>query len=401
MRWLLATAILILGFIHSEQSPMKARKANPEAFMNISEIIHYEHYPNEEYEVLTDDGYYLIVNRIPHGRENSDNTAPKPAVLLVPGILTNSATWVANMPNNSLGFILADAGFDVWMANNRGSRWCRKHQNLSLDQKEFWNFSFHEMAMNDLPAIINFILDKTGREQIYYVGYSQSATIAFIAFSAMPNLAQKVKIFFALGPVYLLNNNESPFGKMAYMPASLIKAVVGMKHFCIMPTNGSRNSVIKFCSKGFLDKICSKVLFMSGGIGENNVNMSRLDVYASHVPGCTSLKNLLHWSQVIRSKELKLFDYGPKNLDTYNQTTPPLYKIQEMKVPTVVWSGGKDIMASPKDTEFLLSVLGNVIYYKEIPHWMHYDFLFGLDARQQVYDELVTMIRQIDLIPMK
>uniref|UniRef100_A0ACB8F9H1 Uncharacterized protein n=1 Tax=Sphaerodactylus townsendi TaxID=933632 RepID=A0ACB8F9H1_9SAUR len=150
-----------------------------------------------------------------------------------------------------------------------------------------------------------------------------------------------------------------------------------MKHFCIMPTNGSRNSVIKFCSKGFLDKICSKVLFMSGGIGENNVNM------------------------VIRSKELKLFDYGPKNLDTYNQTTPPLYKIQEMKVPTVVWSGGKDIMASPKDTEFLLSVLGNVIYYKEIPHWMHYDFLFGLDARQQVYDELVTMIRQIDLIPMK
>ncbi|XP_060097267.1 lipase member M-like [Heteronotia binoei] len=393
MLQLLAMTFLVMGFICSEGSLKKERKVNPEAFMNISEIIQYEHYPNEEYEVLTDDGYYLTVNRIPYGRENSDNKGPKPAVLVLPGILTSTATWVLNTPNNSLGFVLADAGFDVWLANNRGSRWCKKHLRLSMDQEEFWDFSFHEMGMNDLPAIINFILAKTGQQQIFYIGYSQSATIALIAFSAMPQLAQKIKILFALGPVYLLQNNKSPFGKFAYTPAGLMKTVLGKKQYCILPNNGLREFAVKLCNKGFWDKICSKVLFMAGGIGQNNVNTSRMDVYAAHLPGCTSLKNMIHWSQVIQSESLKPFDYDSKNVDKYNQTIPPSYKVKDMKVPTVVWSGGKDIMASPKDIEVLLSVLGNVIYYRQVPHWMHYDFVFGLDARQQVYDDLVKMIK--------
>lgn len=37
--------------------------------------------------------------------------------------------------------------------------------------------SFHEMAMYDLPAMIDFVLQKTGQKQIYYVGYSQGCTI--------------------------------------------------------------------------------------------------------------------------------------------------------------------------------------------------------------------------------
>lgn len=36
--------------------------------------------------------------------------------------------------------------------------------------------SFHEMAMYDLPATINYILQKTGQEQLYYVAYSQGTT---------------------------------------------------------------------------------------------------------------------------------------------------------------------------------------------------------------------------------
>lgn len=40
--------------------------------------------------------------------------------------------------------------------------------------------SFHEMAVYDLPAMINFVLRKTGQKQIYYVGYSQGATIGVL-----------------------------------------------------------------------------------------------------------------------------------------------------------------------------------------------------------------------------
>lgn len=41
----------------------------------------------------------------------------------------------------------------------------------------FSSCSYDEMARFDLPAVINFILQKTGQEKIYYVGYSQGTTM--------------------------------------------------------------------------------------------------------------------------------------------------------------------------------------------------------------------------------
>lgn len=38
-------------------------------------------------------------------------------------------------------------------------------------------FSFDEMAKYDIPASINFVLNKTGQEQLFYIGHSQGTTI--------------------------------------------------------------------------------------------------------------------------------------------------------------------------------------------------------------------------------
>ncbi|XP_034261163.1 lipase member M-like [Pantherophis guttatus] len=386
----LMISLLVLEFNDSKQLPRTKREGNPETFMNISEVLQYHGYPNEEHEILTNDGYFLTINRI-LGRKASEKTASKPVVLLMPGVLTDCGIWLTNVPNGSLGFILADAGFDVWLANNRGSRWCKQHQNFSYKEEEFWNFSFHEMAMEDLPAIIYFILAKTRQKQLFYVGYSQGSTLGFIAFSAMPALAEKIKIFFAFGPIYLVNHITPWYKMIIDMNPVIMKTTLGRKEICLLPNHITRKLATKFCDMDLWRKTCANILLSGGGISENNVNMSRLDVIVSHLFGCTSTKTLLHWKQVYETGQFKEFDYGSKNMKKYNQMTPPFYDIR-MNIPTFMWRGEKDKISTPKDTEQFLPLLSNLISYKIIPRWMHYDYLFGLDARQNLYDELVDII---------
>lgn len=77
-----------------------------------------------------------------------------------------------NFPSESLGFILADAGYDVWLGNNRGNSYSREHVKYTVKDAEFWDFSFNEMAYYDLPSFVDYIINETGHDQIAYNGHS-------------------------------------------------------------------------------------------------------------------------------------------------------------------------------------------------------------------------------------
>ena len=62
------------------------------------------------------------------------------------------------------------------------------------------------MAQHDLPAMVNYALNVSGQAQLIYVGHSQGTLIGFTGFSGNPELARKVKMFFALAPVYTVGH---------------------------------------------------------------------------------------------------------------------------------------------------------------------------------------------------
>ena len=118
--------------------------------------------------------------------------------------------WVANDPDKANAFTLSDAGYDVWMGNQRGSQYSLGHTEYTRDQVEFWQFYQLEMGTIDVPTFVDFILEKTGLQDISYVGHSQGTTQMFMGLALMPEyFHDKINVFVALEPpVYLGHMTE-------------------------------------------------------------------------------------------------------------------------------------------------------------------------------------------------
>ncbi|KAB7499657.1 Lipase member M [Armadillidium nasatum] len=95
--------------------------------MTVPEIIQSFGYPAEVHHVTTEDGYILELHRIPYG-VNGPSEEVRPVAFLQHGLLT---------------YIMADAGYDVWLNNVRGNVFSKNHTTLDphVDKEEFWAFT--------------------------------------------------------------------------------------------------------------------------------------------------------------------------------------------------------------------------------------------------------------------
>lgn len=71
--------------------------------------------------------------------------------------------WMINDADKMPPLMMADAGYDVWLGNNRGTRYGQAHTTMDKSEAEFWDFSFQDMGEHDTPAFIEYVLESTGQ----------------------------------------------------------------------------------------------------------------------------------------------------------------------------------------------------------------------------------------------
>lgn len=192
-------------------------------------------YPYESHFVTTSDDYILNLHRIPYGKTGEKKNK---VVYLEHGINLASTAFVLADPQEGLGeqkfhylnlylfcvifvklfvaaFLLADLGYDVWMGNARGNIYSRNHTTLDPDSdKQFWNFTWHEIGVYDLPTSISYVLEKTNSNYLYYGGHSQGTTAMYVLLTMKPEYNDKIKAFFSLAPIAFMNHLKSPLFRL-------------------------------------------------------------------------------------------------------------------------------------------------------------------------------------------
>jgi len=343
-------------------------------------------YPAEKHEVITEDGYIITIHRVPHGRGQTSNGS-RPVVYLQHGLLSSSASWVVNFPDQSPGFLLADAGYDVWLGNVRGNNYAIKHQTLATDSDEFWDFSWDQMAQYDIPASVDYVLNHTGQTRLNYIGHSQGTLVMFAKLSQDQKFAKKIKVFVALAPVAYLANLDSA-------PASILTDFGKFTNqefwYSIAGRRGILSSLKPFGLQTKTPFSSSVVLAVQSG----SKNQSRTAVYLAHTPAGTSVKNVVHFSQLIATGEFQSFDYGSirLNLKNYGQLKAPVYDPTQIKAPVALYSGENDIEATPKDVEILAAKLPNIVDQQQVEDWDHEDFVTGLNFKEKLLPRILSLL---------
>lgn len=398
-----------------------------------ADLGHQAGYLVERHTVVTDDGYILTIHHIPpYGNQkeksnglkynstwstlnlfgndmgssssrNDDETAntgnnaeTAKVVFLQHGLMGSSDNWNTNTKSDCLAYLLSNQGYDVWMGNFRGNVYSRGHTNLTDFEPQFWKFSYDEMAKYDLPAMLDYVLNKTGVEKLYYVGHSMGTTVFFALMSSQPEYQQRIESMVALAPVATVTSISSPIKYLAPVVNELQFLLRLLGNHEELMTNRLLISLwdpYRACSN---QAICENLQFMITGFDPARADQSMIPIILTHNPAGSSTQTLFHFAQGISSGRFQHFDWGrTDNVKHYGQDTPPEYDVSKIQVPITLFWANNDWLSSQKDINRLEKQLPHLRASHKVPNpaFSHLDFLWATDARALVYEKIFEALQ--------
>ncbi|KAK9503557.1 hypothetical protein O3M35_010090 [Rhynocoris fuscipes] len=374
--------------------PPEKRSILPPGFTTTEEIIRRNGFGYKKYQGITEDGYILTYHRI------ITKTPGGQPVLFVPGLSLASDCWLLTGRKTDLAFQLADAGYDVWLGDRRGNWYSRAHVQYKPTSKEFWDFSFHESAIYDLPVFIDGIIHRTKYSKVIFFGHSMSGTEFFVLMSVRPEYNDKIKIGIQFAPVAIavpIKELKSPIWATVFSISDIIYRTLNYEgKYELAPRDAKLVETFrKCCAPSNFQEACFTFFGLSFGDNRQNYNKTLMGEKMSHWPSGAALKTVYHMTQLFKTGEFRYFDYGmAENLRRYNRTTPPLYPLERVTAPVAIYFGGNDAFLNQRAIDKLVSRLPNVVEVHKIedPMYNHMDFIWGINTSNLVNKRIIKLL---------
>lgn len=352
-----------------------------DALASFTELCNLYQFEAENHTVITEDGYKLLLFRIP-GSFHEAASYSKPVAFMMHGLIDLADTWITNSHDKAPGFMLSRAGYDVWFGNSRGTKYSREHVKWTDNDRKFWDFTWMHMAEYDIPAMIDYVLNYTQKEQLVYIGHSQGATQMFAHIAEKPEFEKKLSIFIGLAPaisVRFIKNNV--FRMFHSIKLFEILDWLGVVEF-MTPCKNSQGLFYTVCD--YLGLMCSSVIEFIADLKIYEDNTYRFPVILAHEPGGTSTLDMEHWQQMINYPKYSFakFDYGEEiNIEKYGSKKPPVYDLSKIKGPIALFFGTEDRLATPEDASWLIETVPkeSIVYLDKNLHMGHLTFMWGND----------------------
>ncbi|XP_045771400.1 lipase 3-like [Maniola jurtina] len=390
----IVTAVILIACVQALPSTVDStdRQVVTTKRFDIEKRIARDGYYSESHSVTTSDGYILEMNRIPFSRYEKSDSSPKrkPVVFLMHGLHNSAIAFITLGAEYSIAYTLADAGYDVWMGNARGVINSRRHVTLDpdnyYDRREFFDYTFEDIALKDLPAMLSYVLEYTENEQLNYIGHSQGGTAFLVLNSVKPEYN---KIFKSV-------NLLAAVGYQTYFPNKALSIAA-------QRTDNIYSLAVRLGSK----ELGPTQINDRKNIDELNENypdvkefaLTSLEEYLDipwEILAGASIKQYAHFGQNIRDRRFRSWNYGVLgNILTYGRLSPPAYNLRAINADITMHYTVSDILLDERDVLNMARVIPNAKVRRVArDSFTHTDFVIAPDSKTLVTDYIIEELNK-------
>lgn len=308
--------------------------------------------------------------------------------------------------NRSLALVLANNGFDVWLAETRGAndrnrRRVASHaaetilkgknedMNMTLGEniveffkmRDFWAYDQDDLIAHELKSHMDTVLNVTGSEKVHLMTYSLSTPSSLAFLSIRPDYAEKIQGYISMAPI-ISGEGVSRLIKLIfqYYCPTVPDAVGNFLVTNTLLTDPVRRLMITLArDKHFRYSITKGLTTLLMGASAKYRTLIDLNILG-HLLRRVGFRELKQMCQQMRSNKLQKFDYGSiGNRLIYKQAEPPIYDLSNLNIRDwIIVSAANDALSTPEVIDHLIEIVNpKPIAHICAPQFNHADLFAG------------------------